>query len=86
MTTWKEFRSGYKHHVNYGEIGNKIIESKEPEDLWKWVESQNFSEFEKGIVVGLMQAWIEIYIDKNNFEKNKNRWPIENNNEDIDDG
>ena len=71
MVTWREFRNGYIHNVNYGEIGIKILESKEPEDLWKWVESQNFSEFEKGIVVGLMTAWIEIFVKKKahiNFE------------------
>jgi hypothetical protein len=62
MVTWEEFRNGYKHNVNYGEIGSKILESKEPDALWIWVETQNFSEFEKGIVVGLMTAWVEIFV------------------------
>lgn len=33
MVTRKEFRDGYNHNVNYGEIGSKILESNEPEDL-----------------------------------------------------
>ena len=74
MVTWREFRNGHNHNVNYGEIGIKILESKEPENLWKWVETQNFSEFEKGIVVGLMTAWIEIFVKNKahiNFKTDK---------------
>lgn len=62
MVTWGEFRDGHTHSVNYGEIGVKILESKDTENLWRWAESQNFSEFEKGIVVGLMTAWVEIFV------------------------
>jgi len=74
MVTWEEFRNGHDHDVNYGEIGSKILESNEPEDLWKWVETQNFSEFEKGIVVGLMTARIEIFVKNKehiNFKTDK---------------
>lgn len=67
MVTWKEFRNGHNHNVNYGEIGIKILESKEPEDLWKWVEGQNLSEFEKGIVVGLITAWVELFVKKKEY-------------------
>lgn len=74
MVTWREFRNGHTHNVNYSEIAIKILESEGPEDLWKWVENQNFSEFEKGIVVGLMTAWIEIFVKNKehiNFKTDK---------------
>jgi hypothetical protein len=64
MTTYEEFQKGTLHRVDYGEIGKKIIELRGNEELWKWVEAQNYSEFEKGIVVGFMTAWIEIYVKK----------------------
>jgi len=44
------------------EIGSKIL------------ETQNFSEFEKGIVVGLMTAWIDIFLKNKehiNFKTDK---------------
>lgn len=41
MVTRREFRNGHSHNVNYGEIGIKILESKEPEDLWKLKISLN---------------------------------------------
>lgn len=64
MTTFEEFQKGALHHVDYGEIGKKLIELRDNDELWKWVETQKFSEFEKGIVVGFMTAWIEIFVNK----------------------
>jgi hypothetical protein len=64
MITFEEFQKGALHSVDYGELGKKIIELRDNEELWKWIETQNYSEFEHGIVVGLMTAWIEIYAEK----------------------
>ena len=61
MTTYEEFKKGASHSVDYDEIGKKIIERRNNEELWKWVKDQNYSEFEHGIVVGFMTAWIEIF-------------------------
>jgi hypothetical protein len=65
MTTFEEFQNGATHNVDYGEIGKKIIELRDNDELWKWVETKNFSEFEKGIVVGFMTAWVEIFVEGN---------------------
>lgn len=62
MVTWEEFRNGHDHNVDYGEIGKKVLESEDTGDLWKWVENQNFSEFEKGVVAGIMMTWIEVFV------------------------
>lgn len=61
MTTFEEFQKGALHKVDYDKLGKKIMETKNNEKLWEWVETQNYSEFERGIAVGLMTAWIEIY-------------------------
>lgn len=62
MTTWEEFKKGLPHNVDYGKIGTRILESKDNEEIFRWIEAQGFSEFEKGIVIGLMTAWIEIFV------------------------
>ncbi len=37
--------------------------------MFRWIEIQDFSEFEKGIVIGLMTAWIEIFVKNKNIIK-----------------
>lgn len=61
MTTWEEFRKGHIHHIDYGYIGKKVLELNEPEEFWGWLETQDYSDFEKGIAIGLTMAWIEIF-------------------------
>lgn len=65
MTTWEEFRKGHRHHVDYGDLGKRILELDKPEKLWSWLEVQDFSEFEKGLAVGFMMTWIEIFVKRN---------------------
>lgn len=39
MTTYEEFKKGELHHVDYCEIGKKIIELRDNKELWKWIET-----------------------------------------------
>lgn len=69
MTTFEEFKKGASHNVDYVELGKKIIELRDNKKLWEWIETQNFSEFEKGIAVGFMIAWVEIFVNQNYVKK-----------------